>query len=94
MTTKFTRGPWLVSPCYLDEYDIVHYSVGPINSSDGARFVEDQICQVSSPNEPDAVVESNAHLIAAAPLMADYIHKKAIEGCADAQKIWEIATNA
>jgi len=40
--------------------------------------------------EHEAVNDSrhDAHLIAAAPDMAEYIKKKADEGCSEAQQIW------
>lgn len=39
-------------------------------------------------------VRANAHLIAAAPMMADYIKARADDGDIEAKKIWEVATNA
>lgn len=38
--------------------------------------------------------EWDAELIAAAPMMADYIKARADDGDIEAKKIWEVATNA
>lgn len=64
---EFTEGPWEISPHYYDEYDIVQYTIGPAGAG-GAKFVEEMICIVESPNQP---TEANARLIAAAPELYD-----------------------
>jgi len=74
-----------------------------IQDRDGFWEVEssqDTVCAFSYLVEEDHSVqdydngEANAHLIAASPLMAEYIKRKADEGCEEAKAIYAEATNA
>jgi hypothetical protein len=86
METKFTPGPWRMETEAEPEDD------SPVVYVCHAATVCDvtTICNML-PSRAASVEQrqANAHLIAAAPTMADYVRRKAEEGCDEAARIWE-----
>ncbi|WP_341232410.1 hypothetical protein [uncultured Methylophaga sp.] len=82
METKFTKGPWGIDFDHQDE--IV---VNAKDDSDGWMFRLALVLGQNSESERTEMSTANAHLIAAAPLMAEYIMRKADEGDEDAKSI-------
>ena len=73
---KFTPGPWRV----LNDDAI------KVAAKDGSLATVTHIHLRGRRDTNE--VEANAHLIAAAPKMADYVKRKADEGCEEAARIW------
>ena len=75
MNTKFTPGPWRVGP--VDDTVVTDAAGNEVAAIDG---------DYNSPGTWPQM-EANARLIAAAPCMAEYIRRKAGEGCAEAARL-------
>ena len=73
---KWTPGPWAVN---LED--------GEVYAPDGE--VDPQISYVLGENTEPEQYQADCHLIAAAPTMADYVKRRADEGCEEAASIWE-----
>lgn len=80
MERKWADGPWFV----VDSDSIPRFWIvqDPTTWTQRVAFVPDYL---------HTNAEANAHLIAAAPTMADYVKRKADDGCAEAAKIWALA---
>ena len=80
-SAPWTPGPWTVHKSRTTD------DVGIIG---GGGCLAECFSEIRRKNE-NAVreQEANAHLIAAAPTMADYVKRRADEGCEEAASIWE-----
>lgn len=86
---KFTKGPW------TNDGDDIHAPGIPyIRISAPYGMGTQEICAVAGVLSPQTdefeltdEVKANAHLIAASPIMFEYIKLKADEGCEDAKSI-------
>lgn len=72
-----TPGPWAV----YDRKTIIS------ESSDSSGDIIAEIWETDDQDWDETVVAANARLIAACPLMFEYIQSRAKEGCANAAKI-------
>ena len=95
METKWTKGPWLIStPTQGYEVCTMH-GLPPQPSEDGrgrtwVYIRPESLTRNGEWHWPDEQEQlANAHLIAAAPTMADYVKRKADDGCEEAASIWE-----
>jgi hypothetical protein len=82
--TKFTPGPWTVIRYPGASYGL--FQVQPFATRQRKRFLGEDTT-LGTREE----AEANAHLIAAAPTMADYVRRRAEAGDPEAARIWEIA---
>lgn len=71
METKHTQGEWKV--------------VFPPNAPNGVLVMTEKGCITVEPTTEEGI--ANAKLIAASPLMFNYIKEKADNGCVDAKKL-------
>jgi len=82
---KWTPGPWMVGGvrCRVagqDTHSILRY--------DADKNRDETIATVWY-DPKTGLGRADAHLIAAAPTMADYVKRRADEGCEEAASIWE-----
>lgn len=100
MTGKHTPGPWMVEMDANWPFDIKIKPnivlMGRVAYSSKQNSLEDVRSAVGFPHDQREEVaclvaeqEANAHLIAAAPTMAEYIKRRADDGCEEAACIWE-----
>lgn len=85
--TPWTPGPWIVR----DERSVGGDFLIVRPAPDGGLI---DTLWMARPCLQGPETEANARLIAASPTMADYIKRKAVAGCPEAQQIWEGLFNA
>lgn len=78
MTTKHTPGPWHIKTAVSGNHFV--YSEKSCQS-------DDKIAGISGVYPDSETAMANARLIAACPIMADYVIKQALAGDKDAQVI-------
>lgn len=80
--TKWTKGSWTVSNTYSTHNSPSRFWETGVFS--GFGFV----AQSNGASEDEAI--ANAHLIAASPVMAEYIRKRMEDGDTEAAHLWEV----